>query len=59
MCGKKLMEATELYCYKVVTDDDEVRYVVAADMQDAITHSEEIMGVKSCEYIGLGSIADV
>lgn len=59
MCGKKLMESTELYCYKVTGDDGEVRYIVAVSAQDAITHSEEIQGVKICEYVGLGGIADV
>jgi len=59
MCGKKLMEATELYCFKVTLDDGEIRYVVAVSMQDAITHEEEIMGVKSCEFVGKGAIADV
>jgi len=59
MCGKKIMDAIELYCYKIITDDNQTRYCVAASMQDAITHEEEIIGVKSCEYIGIGSIGDV
>ena len=57
--GKKLMDAPVLYCYKVITDDDEIYYVVAAEMADAIKKTEEIIGVKSCEYVGLGDIADL
>jgi Fe-S-cluster-containing hydrogenase component 2 len=52
------MDAIELYCYKIITDDNQTLYCVAACMQDAITHEEEIIGVKSCEYIGIGSIGD-
>ena len=59
MCGKKIEEAAELFCYKVTYDDDDVYYVVAPCMQDAITHQEEIMGVKSCEFVGKGAIGDV
>lgn len=59
MCSKKIEEATELFCYKVTLDDGGVYYVVAPNMQDAITHEEEIMGVKSCEYLGKGAIGDV
>lgn len=59
MCSKKIMEASELFCFKVTGDDGTFRYVVAVSMQDAITHESEIQGVKSCEYVGLGAIADV
>lgn len=55
----KIDDAVELFCYKVTLDDGDVYYVVAASMQDAITHEEEIMGVKSCEFVGKGAIGDV
>ena len=57
--GKKLAEAEELYCYMVITDDDEVWYVVAAEMADAIKKTEEFIGVRECKYVGLGDIADL
>jgi hypothetical protein len=57
--GKKLNEAEELYCYEVTTDDGEIRYVVAAEMADAIKKTEEFIGVKSCKFVGLGDIADL
>jgi hypothetical protein len=59
MCGKRLTDASELFCYKCTLDDGDVYYVTAVSMQDAISHEEEIMGVKLCEYIGKGAIADV
>ena len=59
MCSKKMMEAEELHCFKVTLDDGDIYYVVAPSMQDAISHEEEIMGVKSCEYVGKGAIGDV
>lgn len=55
----KIDEATELFCFKITLDDDDIYYVVAASMQDAITYEEEIMGVKSCEFVGKGAISDV
>jgi hypothetical protein len=59
MVSKKLDEAERLYCYKVTTDDNKIIYVVAAEMADAIKKEEEFIGVKACEFVGDGDIADL
>ena len=59
MYSENITEAIELHCFKVIGDNGETIYVVAPSMQDAITYFEEVQGVKSCEYMGVGAVGDV
>jgi len=57
MCVKRIEEAVELYCFKIMYEGGtEPIYYVDASMGDAVNSAEDIAPVKSVEYIGKGAI---
>jgi hypothetical protein len=57
MCVKRIEEAEELFCFKIIYEGGtEPVYYVDTSMADAVRSAEDICAVKTAEFIGVGAI---